>query len=130
MITAYLPQGGQLQRIELTPDSTLPDGVVWIDLLEPSHAEEKSIERLLGIEMPTREEMQEIETSSRLYREGDASYMTANILFHAETAQPKTTAVTFMRTPRATVTLRFADPLSQAAPGHGYLEAFLTPDHV
>lgn len=112
MITAYLPQGGQLQRIELTPDSTLPEGAVWIDLLEPSPAEEKSIERLLGIEMPTREEMQEIETSSRLYREGDASYMTANILFHAETEQPKTTAVTFMRTPRATVTLRFADPLS------------------
>src|SRR5690606_2102408 len=50
--------------------------------------------------------------SSRLYREGDASYMTANILYHAETPVPQTTAVTFMRTPRAVVTLRFADPLS------------------
>lgn len=54
--------------------------------------------------MPTREEMQEIETSSRLYREGDVSYMTANVLYQAETTQPKTTAVTFMRTPRAMVT--------------------------
>ena len=112
MITAYLPHGGQLQRIELTPTSTLPDGVVWIDLLEPSHAEEKAVESLLGIEVPTREEMQEIEISSRLYREGDASFMTANILYHAETPQPQTTAVTFMRTPRATVTLRYADPQS------------------
>lgn len=112
MITAYLPQGGQLQRIELTPTSTLPEGVVWIDLLEPSQAEEKAIESLLGIEVPTREEMQEIEISSRLYREGDASFMTANILYHAETPQPQTTAVTFMRTPRATVTLRYADPQS------------------
>ncbi|QDO98640.1 magnesium transporter [Ferrovibrio terrae] len=112
MITAYLPQGGQLQRIELTPTSTLPDGVVWIDLLEPSQAEEKAIETLLGMELPTREEMQEIEISSRLYREGDASFMTANILYHAETPQPQTTAVTFMRTPRATVTLRYADPQS------------------
>lgn len=110
MITAYLPLGGQLQKIDLTPDSTLPDGAVWIDLLEPSQAEEKAIERLLGIEVPTREEMQEIEISSRLYREGDASFMTANILYHAETPQPQTTAVTFMRTPRATVTLRYADP--------------------
>ncbi|WP_341914639.1 magnesium transporter CorA family protein [Ferrovibrio terrae] len=112
MITAYLPHGGQLQRIELTPDSTLPEGVVWIDLLEPSQAEAKAVERLLGIEVPTREEMQEIEISSRLYREGDASFMTANILYHAETPQPQTTAVTFMRTPRATVTLRYADPQS------------------
>lgn len=112
MITAYLPQGGQLQRIELTPTSTLPDGVVWIDLLEPSQAEEKAIETLLGMELPTREEMQEIEISSRLYREGDASFMTANILYHAETSQPQTTAITFMRTPRATVTLRYADPQS------------------
>lgn len=112
MITAYLPQGGQLQRIELTPDSTLPEGVVWIDLLEPSPAEEKAIDRLLELDMPSREEMQEIETSSRLYREGDASYMTANVLFQAETPHPQTTAVTFMRTPRAIVTLRYADPLS------------------
>lgn len=112
MITAYLPQGGQLQRIELTPTSTLPEGVVWIDLLEPSQAEEKAIETLLGMELPTREEMQEIEISSRLYREGDASFMTANVLYHAETPQPQTTAVTFMRTPRATVTLRYADPQS------------------
>ncbi|MBS4046277.1 MAG: magnesium transporter CorA family protein [Ferrovibrio sp.] len=112
MITAYLPQGGQLQRIELTPTSTLPEGVVWIDLFEPSQAEEKAIETLLGMELPTREEMQEIEISSRLYREGDASFMTANILYHAETPQPQTTAVTFMRTPRATVTLRYADPQS------------------
>lgn len=112
MITAYLPHGGQLQRVELTPDSTLPEGVVWIDLFEPTQAEEKVVERLLELEMPTREEMQEIETSSRLYREGDVSYMTANVLYQAETTQPKTTAVTFMRTPRAMVTLRYADPLS------------------
>lgn len=110
MITAYLPQGGQLQRIDLSPDSTLPEGVTWVDVHEPSPAEVKAIEHLLGIEVPSLEEMQEIEVSSRLYREGDASFMTANVLFHAETAQPQTTAVTFMRTPRATVTLRYADP--------------------
>jgi magnesium transporter len=34
------------------------------------------------------------------------------VLYQAETPEPQTTAVTFMRTPRATVTLRFADPLA------------------
>lgn len=112
MIHAYLPQGNELQRIPLAPGNTLPEGAVWLDLLEPTPEEEKAIEGMLELEMPTREEMQEIETSSRLYREGDVSYMTANVLYHAETPLPQTTAVTFMRTPRALVTLRYADPLS------------------
>ncbi|MFC3677219.1 magnesium transporter CorA family protein [Ferrovibrio xuzhouensis] len=112
MIHAYLPQGNELQRIPLAPGNTLPEGAIWLDLLEPTPEEEKAIEGMLELEMPTREEMQEIETSSRLYREGDVSYMTANVLYHAETPLPQTTAVTFMRTPRALVTLRYADPLS------------------
>jgi len=112
MIHAYLPQGNELQRIPLAPGNVLPEGAVWLDLIEPTPEEEKAIEGMLELEMPTREEMQEIETSSRLYREGDVSYMTANVLYHAETPLPQTTAVTFMRTPRALVTLRYADPLS------------------
>ncbi len=114
MITAYLPQGTLLQRIELGPADNLaealPEGVVWLDLMEPTPAEEKAVEALLGLEMPTREEMQEIEISSRLYREADVSYMTANVLFHAETPLPQTTPITFIRSHRALVTLRYADP--------------------
>ena len=37
-------------------------------------------ERDLGIDVPTREEMREIETSNRLYEEGDALYMTATVV--------------------------------------------------
>ena len=36
------------------------------------------MERLAGIAVPTREDMQEIEISSRLYVENGARYMTAN----------------------------------------------------
>ncbi|WP_341703005.1 magnesium transporter CorA family protein [Ferrovibrio sp.] len=112
MIHAYLPQGNEFQRISLDPGNPLPEGVIWIDLIEPTAEEEKAVDGMLELDMPTREEMQEIETSSRLYREGDVSYLTANVLYHAETPLPQTTAVTFMRTPRALVTLRYADPLS------------------
>ena len=48
MITAYLPQGTLLQRIELGADESLPEGVVWLDLMEPTPAEEKAVEALLG----------------------------------------------------------------------------------
>lgn len=110
MITAYLPHGTMLQKVELAPGAALPEGTVWLDLMDPSPAEEKAVEGLLGLEMPTREEMQEIEISSRLYREGDVSYMTASVLFHAESPLPETTPITFIRSHHALVTLRFADP--------------------
>jgi len=38
---------------------------VWIDLLDPSKEEERAAEKLLKISIPTREEKQEIEISSR-----------------------------------------------------------------
>ncbi len=42
--------------------------------------EDRRVERHLGIEIPTREEMADIEPSEILYRENDARYMTARIL--------------------------------------------------
>ena len=40
------------------------DQVIWIDLLNPTLEEEKKIERALKLDVPTREEQQEIEVSS------------------------------------------------------------------
>lgn len=110
MITIYTSASGTLQRGDFPADGKLPEGTVWIDLMEPTPAEEKAVEQALEIEAPTREEMQEIELSSRLYREGDASYMTATVLYNAETPEPATTALTFIRTTKALVTLRYAEP--------------------
>ncbi len=45
------------------------DSVFWIDLLTPEPAEIKFVERLCGLEMPTYDEMREIEATSRLYTE-------------------------------------------------------------
>ena len=46
----------------------LPEGAIWIDLLEPTREEEALAEKLIGTNIPTREEMPEIEPSSRLYQ--------------------------------------------------------------
>ena len=43
------------------------------------------MERLAGIAVPTREDMQEIEISSRLYIENGARYMTATLMCHSDT---------------------------------------------
>ena len=47
------------------------------------------MERLAGIAVPTREDMQEIEISSRLYIENGARYMTATLMCQSDTDMPK-----------------------------------------
>lgn len=88
----------------------LPADAVWIDLLSPTREEELYIERGLGIAVPTRDEMVEIEPSSRLYREGDAIVVIANLLAGVGEATPVSTAVSFVLTPTHLVTIRYAEP--------------------
>ena len=76
-----------------------PEEAVWIDLINPATVQEdKLVEQLLGIAVPTREEMQEIEVSSRLYVEHHgARYMTATLMCQSDTAIAEDTrAVTFI----------------------------------
>ena len=60
--------------------------------------------------IPTREEMQEIEVTSRLYVENGARYMTATLMCQSDTAAPKTTPVTFILSGHRLVTVRYDDP--------------------
>jgi magnesium transporter len=79
-------------------------------MVTPSVQEDRSVEQLIGIAVPTREEMQEIEVSSRLYVENGARYMTATLMCQSDTATPKTTAVTFILSGHRLVTVRYDDP--------------------
>src|SRR4051794_7297186 len=110
MLTAYLPRGNSLAR-EVVPEAgPVPEGAIWFDLVTPTLPEDKLLERTLGIAVPTREEMQEIEVSSRLYIENGARYMTATLMCQSDTASPKTTAVTFILSGHKLVTVRYDEP--------------------
>ncbi len=110
MLAAYLPNGNSLERRVIVSGEQVPDSAVWLDLVNPLPGEDKLVERLLGIAVPTREEMQEIEVSSRLYVEHHARYMTATLMCNSDTATPKTTAVTFILSGHRLVTVRYDDP--------------------
>src|SRR6187401_1009807 len=110
MLSAYLPRGTSLERQVIEEAGPVPEGAVWFDLVTPTVAEDKLLERALGIAVPTREEMQEIEVSSRLYVENGARYMTATLMCQSDTATPKTTAVTFILAGHKLVTVRYEDP--------------------
>lgn len=83
-----------------------PD-VVWIDLLRPTREEELAVEGALGVQLPTREEMQALEPSSRLYQEGGATFMTATLLARSHQDAPFATPVTFVLARGMLVTLRY-----------------------
>jgi magnesium transporter len=110
MLTAYIPQGPSLLRQVVEPGDSLPEGAVWFDLVNPSLEEDKLVESAIGIAVPTREEMQEIEISSRLYIEQGARYMTATLMCASDTATPRTTAVTFILAAHRLITVRYDDP--------------------
>jgi magnesium transporter len=107
MITVYDAAGGKLKpRDEAGNLSTS----VWIDLQNPAEDEDKAIEQALGIEVPTRSEMREIEASNRFYTENGAYYMTGVILHNSSQDVPLTSVITFILTGTQLVTVRYADP--------------------
>jgi magnesium transporter len=110
MLWVYVPRGTSLERIPVTSDADLPESAVWFDLVNPSQQEDKIVERKVGIAVPTREEMQEIEVTSRLYVENGARYMTATLMCQSDTATPKTTAVTFILSGHRLITVRYDEP--------------------
>jgi magnesium transporter len=107
MFLLYAIQNERLVRVEPTADK---HDVVWIDLLNPTAEEDARIEKLVGVSVPTREEMAEIEVSSRLYRETDALYMTATLLVGGTTPMPQTAPVTFILARGKLITVRYAEP--------------------
>ena len=110
MISIYTRAEGVVSAVPLMSEGELSPGVVWIDLLNPTTEEEHAVERALAVDMPTHEEMREIEVSSRLYEEGAAIYMTATILAKSDTPQPEATVVTFILIGEVLVTLRYGEP--------------------
>ena len=91
--------------------TAVPDDALWIDLLEPTIAEEARVEQFLRIDVPTREEMREIETSNRFYQESEALYMTATVVTKLDTPRPENSQITFILTPDRLITNRYVDPL-------------------
>jgi magnesium transporter len=110
MLTTYTVENGQLSMREGTRDPETLRRAVWIDLMQPSREEEQAVQNALRIEVPTREEMQEIESSSRLYREEDTLVLTANFLYGVDTGDFSSTPISFVLAGNSLVTVRYATP--------------------
>jgi magnesium transporter len=112
MLRAYVRENERLvaQDVDAASPSEFAGHAVWYNLTEPTKAEDDFVESCLGISIPTRAEMDDIEPSARLYNEDGAEFMTITALYNAETDEPQKTPITFVLRNNQLVTVRYADP--------------------
>jgi len=110
MLKSYQLQNGGLKGTAIAEGGEIPAGSLWLDLLNPTVEERRAVDRYLGMEMPTRPEMEEIEVSSRLYQEDGGFFMTALVLSQVETDRPIADVVTFVLAHDKLITVRYIDP--------------------
>ena len=108
MIRAFVSENDRLRRVD---DALARIGdAVWVDLVSPTAEEESVVEARLGVDIPTREEMEEIEISSRLYYEEGAVFMTATLPARTETDDLLMAPVTFVWAGEKLITVRYHEP--------------------
>ena len=112
MLRAFVRQDDRLVAGDLDVTAVQPESerAVWYSLFDPTKAEDQFVESCLGIDIPTRAEMDDIEPSARLYNENGAEFMTITVLYNADTEEPQKTPITFVLRNNQLVTVRYADP--------------------
>lgn len=80
----------------------------WLDLLDPTDAERSLAERLTGLRVPSRHDLDEIESSSRLYHENDVLYMSTPLTRRRE-GSTASTPLGIVVSSRWLLTIRFSD---------------------
>jgi magnesium transporter len=112
MLRIYKSQNSRLVLVDLLDGLASQEPMIWFDLFNPSSEETRLVEDRLGIEIPTRDEMQEIELSDRLYQEDGAEFMTMTATAKLDSDYPVKVPVTFILKGTTLVTVRHADPKS------------------
>ena len=113
MIRIYTQSEKGISRtVGLEEPECCKEGIFWIDLLTPDADELAFAEKMCSLEMPTKDEMREIEATSRLYCEDGARFMTTTVLSRVETDDPIIAEITFILKDHTLITIRHTDSYS------------------
>jgi len=112
MLHVFINDGGFLRWAKEADTATgpVPPRTIWLDLLNPTPAELIRAEAMIGAPLPTREQMAEIEESSRLRVVNGVLSMTVTALVWADTDEPRVATVSFVLAGRRLVTIHHIDP--------------------
>jgi magnesium transporter len=100
------PATVRLERKILDPAQPIPEGAVWIDMLQPTVDEDRKVEVYLGSKVPSRADPDFAEPTESYYAENGVRYLQACVVSEAETT-PDVIGVTFILSPTALVTVRY-----------------------
>lgn len=98
-------QGGTRQ----VTDGELPEGAAWIDMIDPDEKERAAVSKRLGIRVPTREELSEIEESSRVSRRDDHLYLSTPVIGRSTIEEAELSPAGFVLGEKALVTIRYTE---------------------
>ena len=101
----------RFHRHMLASGEPIPPHTRWIDLVEPTREDDRKVEDHLGISVPTREDMGDIEPSELLYAEDGARYLTVRLVSRAQN-EPEIEGVSIILKDGVMITVRYVDPMS------------------
>ena len=108
MLRAYASQEGRPLSDLGTEDPDLPQAQ-WIDLFDPTDAEKAQVLRTTGLTVASEDDLDEIETSSRLSFNGKAIYMSMPLTITANGPHPHSKPVGFVLSQDRLITIRFLE---------------------
>ena len=112
MITIYHKQNNSVQVEKLTTQEAIPADAIWIDVDNPSDEDLAFVQKQLGVELPSKNEVWKNHILNRLYMRNNVAYMTAAIITKVGTPYPEGSAITFVLTQNALLTIRQISPTS------------------
>jgi magnesium transporter len=93
----------------LAPTAASPAAreVLWLDLLNPTNEEEASVESRYGLKLPSREDLSEVESSSRVSEENGVLFLSMPFVAHASALDEPPSPVGFVLSKDLLVTIRY-----------------------
>lgn len=108
MINAFKLDDKHLSKLDIEEYSSLSEAI-WIDLVAPEKAERKRITREFGVELATRVELEDIESSARFFEDEDGLHIHTFYYLEDSDDRPKTSTVAFTIKEGRLYTLREED---------------------
>lgn len=108
MIRIFIKDNLQIRILNEITEDIETDKILWIDLLSPLEEEKEWVENTFNIELPTKQEMEEIEVSSRYWEDEENININAYFLIKEKENFINET-VSFFLTKNILITIRYRE---------------------
>jgi magnesium transporter len=112
MLRAMSGQSAPVEIAVTRLDERLAHEAVWLDMETPTEEERAQVEHATGLCLPSREEVSEVEASSRLVQDGETLTLSTPMVSKDGTEGLISTPLGFVLSPQRLVTLRFAPSIT------------------